>query len=67
MSAATRAEQLFGILETLVRYDLGDVKDKLTRDKIIDARDLARDLFRDEIRNYAAALVETIPHQEAAQ
>lgn len=58
MTEATRAEQLFGILETIVRYDLGDIQNEYTREKIIDARDLARDLFREEIKAFGASMTE---------
>lgn len=67
MADVTPHERLFGILETLVRFDLGDVKDAYTREKIIDARDLAREIFHEELRAPKAALVETFPTQLAAE
>lgn len=43
-------EQLYAILENIVRYDLSDIKNDLVRDNIIDARNIASKAFDAEIR-----------------
>lgn len=60
--APAKIDQLHGILETLVRFDLGDVKDAYTREKIITARDLSLELLRE----YFAALDAARKAKEAA-
>ena len=60
--APAKIERLHGILSTLVRLDLGDVKDAYTREKIITARDLSLELLRE----YFAALDAARKAKEAA-
>jgi hypothetical protein len=64
MTEATRLEQLFSILETIVRYDLGDITGEFTREQVIDARDLARELFREEIKAFGASMTEANLNKE---
>lgn len=63
----SQTEKLFFLLDGIVKRDLHyDVKDELTRTKIINARDMAEAMMRDEHNAPRAALVETIA-LEAAQ
>lgn len=58
--------KLFAILENIVRYDLSDIKSDLVRDNIIDARNIAKRAFNEELNAPVTALVEAFANEDRA-